>query len=135
MEYEKKKAKIDPEQWLKKKNKIRFNCLPYNFPTNFPEEYPPIALNNRKLLRYLVDDSIRRCQYKLKMDEANYFVLQNKQFGIDMKNYYCEFNGYKFNHSLCNILFLLFYIYFKKKETLETQTREIQLVSMKNKLR
>lgn len=138
VEYNKIKAKqeplINPLQWPIIKNKIRTNLFSENFPRNFPEEYPSFALNNRKLLEYLVDDSKRRCQYKLKMDKANDFVLKNKESGIDIKNYYCEFIEGKFDYSLCNILFLLFYIYLNKKESLETQTKEIQLLLMKNKL-
>lgn len=124
-DYDKKKNRMvtrHPERWPIEKNKIRKIYLPDNFPIDFPENYPSEALYHKKLLQYLVDESDRRCQYKFKIDQANDFVIKNKETGIDIKNYYCEFNEKKFNYSLCNMFLLLFYIYHKMNTELITQT-------------
>jgi hypothetical protein len=111
--------------WERVKNKTRFNYLNPRIPDNFPEEYPENLKLNKfksKLLHYFVDDSERRCQYKLPIVNGNEYAELAKTSDLTMKQYYESIQTKPFNYKLCNMLSMLFYIYIKFNTQLKEKT-------------
>jgi hypothetical protein len=122
--------------WNDVRENVRKFNLPPRMPDNFPEEYPD-KLKQYKfklgLLKYFVDDSDRRCQYKLPIKLANDYAESSKTNDITIKSFYDSVSKSPFNYKICNTLLLLFYIYIRFNTQLKQETTSIINI-IKNKL-
>ena len=97
-----------------------------NFPSNFPEEYPAYLYDHIPLMRFLVDDSLLRCQYEFNMTEALKFL--NPENETKDLTEYIKLNSAKDLtriHLRCNIFLYFLYYYINNHDDIISKTQEL----------